>query len=192
MKVDPSGYSWSSIFEFVRTAVTETGRIMGMLTPAYAGCGGAAVADGPLPFGDIAGMIGAAALTAGAIGAGVYNAAKTKSEVKVEEKEKEKEVVKKSPDDVIIYRYGDELYPSENDIAHFPQTLSFTTRKPRYPGYYMTTIEAVNATGALIAVQDGQYHVSVTPVGNYTMEDWYFSGKHHPYTQILESICVER
>ena len=112
--------------------------------------------------------------------------------VKDDARAEEKEEVKDSPDDVIIYRYGDKLYPSQDDIAHFPQTLSFTTKKPRYPGYYMTTIGAVNATGTLKAVQDGRYHVSVSPVGVGTMEDWYCGGKYHPYTQILESICVER
>lgn len=54
-RVDPTGHFWSEIWEFAKTAVTEIGKAIGVLSPAYAGCGGAAVADGLLPVGDIIG-----------------------------------------------------------------------------------------------------------------------------------------
>ena len=44
-RVDPTGHFWSEIWEFAKTAVTEIGKAIGVLSPAYAGCGGAAVAD---------------------------------------------------------------------------------------------------------------------------------------------------
>ena len=87
-RVDPTGHFWSEIWEFAKTAVTEIGKAIGVLSPAYAGCGGAAVADGPLPIGDIIGAAGAALLTVGAIGYGIYQAAQAPaiSVPKVEEK----------------------------------------------------------------------------------------------------------
>ena len=64
------------------------------MSPAYAGCGGVAVADGPLPFGDIAAISGAALITVGAIGYGIYQAATAPApiaipEIKLEVKEKD-------------------------------------------------------------------------------------------------------
>lgn len=47
--------------------------------------------------------------------------------------------------------------------------LSFST-VPK-PGSAMTTIETLNTTGLVYAVQDGPTHVSVRPIGG-TMEDW--------------------
>ena len=90
-RVDPTGHFWSEIWEFAKTAVTEIGKAIGVLSPAYAGCGGAAVADGPLPIGDIIGAAGAILLTAGAIGYGIYQAtqAPSISIPKAEEKEKD-------------------------------------------------------------------------------------------------------
>ena len=54
----------------------EIGKAVWALSPVYAGCGGVAIADGPLPFGDAVGIVGAVLLTAGAIGYGIYQAAK--------------------------------------------------------------------------------------------------------------------
>ena len=104
--------------------------------------------------------------------------------------EAEKEGVKDVPDDVVyIYRYGSQLYPTAKDVASLYPALSFTTKEPLYPGYYMTTLEAINSTGRLIAVRDNQFHVSVYPVG-YTLEDWHYGGNQHPCTILLKSICI--
>jgi len=54
----------------------------------------------------------------------------------------------------------------------------------------MTTIEAVNATGILIAVQDGKRHVSVYPVGT-TMEGWKNAGTGSIWTMTLKSIVIK-
>ena len=51
-RVDSTGYFWGEIWEFAKTAVSEIGKAIGVMSPAYAGCGGAAVADGPLPIGN--------------------------------------------------------------------------------------------------------------------------------------------
>ena len=74
-RVDHTGQFWSEIWEFAKTAVAEIGYAIGLMSPAYAGCGGMAIVDGPLPFGDIVAAAGVALLTVGAIGYGIYQAA---------------------------------------------------------------------------------------------------------------------
>ena len=103
-RVDHTGQFWSEIWEFAKTAVAEIGKAMGVMSPAYAGCGGAAVADGPLPFGDIVAAAGAALLTVGAIGYGIYQATQAPaiSVPKVEEKSKDI-VIPKEPDNPVIF-----------------------------------------------------------------------------------------
>ena len=91
MSVNPTGHFFSEIWEFAKIAVAEIGKAISAMSPAYAACGGAAVADGPLPFGDAIGFIGAAAITIGAAGYGIYQATKAPSTSisKAEEKEKD-------------------------------------------------------------------------------------------------------
>ena len=103
-RIDPTGQFWSEIWEFAKTAVAEIGKAMGVMSPVYAGCGGAAVADGPLPFGDIVAAAGAALLTVGAIGYGIYQATQAPaiSVPKVEEKS-EAIVIPKEPDSPVIF-----------------------------------------------------------------------------------------
>ena len=89
-RVDYTGQFWSEIWEFAKAAVTEIGKAMGVMSPAYAGCGGAAAIDGPLPLVDAIGFVGATLITLGSIGYGIYQAAKAidtsilKTEVKAE------------------------------------------------------------------------------------------------------------
>ena len=101
---DPTGQFWSEIWEFAKTAVSEIGKAVGTLSPAYAGCGGAALADGPIPIGDLIGLAGAALLTVGAVGYGIYQATRAPaiSVPKVEEKS-ETIVVPKKPDSPVIF-----------------------------------------------------------------------------------------
>ena len=54
----------------------------------------------------------------------------------------------------------------------------------------MTTIEALNATGIVYAVQDGPTHVSVRPVGA-TMDDWISEGTNSIWTQTVNSVVVK-
>ncbi len=78
-RIDQAGQFWSEIFGFAKATVTEIGRIMGVISPAYAGCGIIAIADGALPNGDIVAITGAALLTVSAIGYGIYLTTKAPS-----------------------------------------------------------------------------------------------------------------
>jgi RHS repeat-associated protein len=97
----------------------------------------------------------------------------------------------RSPD-TKIYRYGygaegiDKLVPTEEDVDE-NSGLSFSTKPGR--GAAMTTINTVNATGVLRAVQDGKTHVSVYPIGG-TVSGWRKAGTSSVWTQTLKRICV--
>ena len=54
----------------------------------------------------------------------------------------------------------------------------------------MTTIEAINATGVVYAVQDGPTHVSVYPVEG-TMADWVGAGPSSVWTYAVKSVVVK-
>ena len=188
-RVDPTGQFWSEIWEFAKTAVTEIGKAMGLMSPAYAGCGGVAVADGPLPFGDIVAAAGAALLTVGAIGYGIYQAAQAPAISIPKAEEKAEAIPAPPPTPTVIYRYGGtnpgNLTPKAKDKY---SGLSFSTI-PR-PGAAVTTIEALNATGVVYAVQDSPTHVSVRPVGA-TMEDWINAGSGSIWTQAVKSVVIK-
>ena len=62
---DPSGLFWQELFEAFRQTMQE-------LTPVYAGAGGIALADGPLPFGDIIAGVLMAGTAVGALGYSAY------------------------------------------------------------------------------------------------------------------------
>ena len=89
----------------------------------------------------------------------------------------------------VIYRYGGtnpgNLTPKGKDKG---SGLSFSTIP--MPGAAMTTIEALNATGVVYAVQDNATHVSVRPVGA-TMEDWINAGSSSIWTQAVKSVVVK-
>ena len=103
-RIDYTGRFWSEIWEFAKTAVTEIGKAMGLMSPAYAGCGGLAVADGALPFTDMVAVAGAALLTVAAIGYGIYQAAQAPatSFSKAEEKI-EAIVIPMKPDNPVVF-----------------------------------------------------------------------------------------
>lgn len=98
-------------------------------------CGSAAV-DGPLSFGDVVAEVGTTLLTIGAIGYGIYQAAKAEA------------IPAFLPNPTVIYRYGgtnqENLIPKAKDKY---TGLSFFT-VPML-GVVMITIEALNATGAV-------------------------------------------
>ena len=88
--------------------------------------------------------------------------------------------------DTQIFRYGGtnpgNLVPRAKDL----QTgLSFSTIPA--PGAATTTIEEVNATGILIAIKDGLYHVSVRPT-NGSIREWYEQGTESEWTLALKGI----
>ena len=188
-RVDPTGQFWSEIWEFAKTAVAEIGKAMGVMSPAYAGCGGAAVADGPLPFGDIVAAAGAALLTVGAIGYGIYQATQAPAISIPKAEEKAEAIPAPPPTPTVIYRYGGtnpgNLTPKAKDKY---TGLSFSTVP--MPGAAMTTIEALNATGVVYAVQDGPTHVGVRPVGA-PIEAWINAGSGSIWIQAVKSVVIK-
>ena len=197
-KVDPTGEFLIELFEFLEMTVSEIGKAMNTMAPAYAGCGGVAVLDGPLPFGDAIAIAGATIITAGVIGYGVYQATQSLSDSfeKTEEKAKAQDIaipVKMDlPEDTVIYRHGGtnpgNLKPREKDVKIFKETglgLSFSL-VPK-PGSAKTTIGDINSTGVLYAVHDYGTHVSVHPIGG-TLEDWYNAGSLSIWTTALKSV----
>ncbi|MFZ5353887.1 MAG: hypothetical protein ACOZCL_14345 [Bacillota bacterium] len=103
-------------------------------------------------------------------------------------------------DPTLIYRYGNpdenkykKLTPRPRDI----DGLSFVTTAPvTGQSFFVTTIEAVNATGVLSALpdrvySDGNMHVPVTPTGIPDIYDWISSYPNanispHEYTIMLK------
>ena len=112
-RIDPTGHFWDEIWEFAKTAVSEIGKAIEGLSPAYIGCGGAAVADGPLPIGDILCAAGVVILTASAIGYGIYQAvyAPPFSVQKAEEKVEEIEITAEPPGPVFFPVNPNDFYP---------------------------------------------------------------------------------
>ena len=102
---------------------------------------------------------------------------------KAEEKEEEKN---KSEEPTVIYRYGGtnpgNLTPKNKDRF---TGLSFSTIP--MPGAAKTTIEELNATGVVFAIQDGPTHVSVRPL-NGTMDDWIKQGSDSKWTKAVKSV----
>ena len=67
--------------------------------------------------------------------------------------------------------------------------LSFSTIPPiNNKTAAVTTIEEVNSTGNLIAVQDGPSHVSIKP-RNGTMSDWIKAGTNSIWTKNIKANC---
>ena len=117
-----------------------------------------------------------------------------KIEAKPKNDIKEKDIAPAIPKDLpkketVIYRYGGtnpgNLTPKAKDKD---SGLSFSTIP--MPGAAMTTIEALNATGVVYAVQDNAVHVSVRPVGA-TMEDWINAGSSSIWTQAVKSAVIK-
>ena len=188
-RIDPTGQFFREIFSFVKTVANEICNAVEALTPAYAGCVGAAMADGPLPIGDAVAAVGAVLLTAGAIGYGIYQAAKAPAVSIPKTEEKAEAIPAPSPNPTVIYRYGGtnpgNLTPKAKDKY---TGLSFSTVP--MPGAAMTTIEALNATGVGYAVQDGPSHVSVRPVGA-AMDAWIIAGSGSIWTQAVKSVVIK-
>lgn len=91
-----------------------------------------------------------------------------------------------------IYRYGGtnpgNLTPRQKDAY---SGLSFSTIPP--PAVFsaaVTTIEALNLTGMVVAIQDSSTHVSVRPVGA-TTQDWIDAGSESVWTKAVKSVVVK-
>ena len=111
---------------------------------------------------------------------------KIDSDSKAKSEEKDTTV---PPHSTTIYRYGGtnpgNLTPKEKDRY---TGLSFSTL-PK-PGAAVTTIEALNATGIVYAIQDSTTHVSVRPIGG-TMDDWIKAGSDSIWTQAVKSVVIK-
>jgi RHS repeat-associated protein len=106
----------------------------------------------------------------------------------------ERKFNRKNP--TVIYRTGSgnstNLTPRPKDVSG----LSYTTVKPLSGPYTATTIEAINATGKLVAIKDGKTHVSVRPVNMKKMQGWINSRENantrpHEYTKLLQALSVK-
>ncbi len=90
---------------------------------------------------------------------------------------------------IVIYRYGGtnpgNLTPRQKDIL---SGLSFSTIPMQNAA--VTTIEAINATGVVYAVQNGRNHVSVKPV-DATVEDWINAGSNSIWTNAVKSFATK-
>ena len=181
--VDPSGYFFSDILSFLDTVLAEAQNTVSSLTPAYAGCAGVALADGPLPFADILAFAGVMALTVGVLAYSVDHACQSSS------KAEEKAATASTP--IYIYRYRGtnpgNLVPTRMD-EKLNSGLSFGLTPQ--PNSWQTTIEAVNSTGVLLAVIDGPAHVSVYPLGG-TVTDWRQAGSSSVWTVALISVSTK-
>jgi len=169
-------------------------------TPMVGGmvlAGSAAVVDGPIPIGDIIGILILGTVV-------VYEllqpttVAQTRSvpiEIELSFPKVKTKFAPPPSTDTAIFRYGGtspgNLTPSPRDVDLFPTTkrgLSFSTI-PK-PGAAMTTMGAVDATPVLYTVKDGLTHVSIFPVG-ITLADWRAHGSESIWTQALKAICVK-
>ena len=95
----------------------------------------------------------------------------------------------------IIYRTGSGSYTNLTPRQKDTGGLSYTTVKPEKT-YTATTVQAINATGKLVAVKDGATHVSVKPVNMSKMTEWINSRENaearpHEYTKILRKLSVK-
>jgi len=56
----------------------------------------------------------------------------------------------------------------------------------------VTTIDALNATGKVIAIQDSPTHVSVIPAPHIgTLQNWIDTGSSHPCTEAVRSVVIK-
>lgn len=96
----------------------------------------------------------------------------------------------------IIYRLGNgnatNLTPRTKDLTG----LSYQLSKPTSGEFTITSIQLINSTGKLIAIKDGNDHVSVIPINITKMQGWIDSRptaltNPHEYTTLLQSISIK-
>ena len=123
------------------------------------------------------------------VGGAIVDYSREQAQAKAKERVEPITKTKSKPKDVIIYRYGGtnpgNLTPKEKDKD---DGLSFSTIPQ--PGSAVTTINTINATGILYAVQDRPFHVSIKPVGA-SMSDWIEAGSNSIWTQTLKSVVIK-
>ena len=184
-RVDPTGQFWKELWDAFTQAIQQA-------SGYFAVAAGVSQLDSPAP--GPADVVAGVLLVGGVLvcaGIATYTAitapAPSISIPKVEEKAEA--IPTTPPSSTVIYRYGGtnpgNLTPKAKD-KH--SGLSFSTVP--MPGAAVTTIEALNATGVVYAVQDSPTHVSVRPVGA-TMEDWINAGSGSIWTQAVKSVVIK-
>ena len=122
----------------------------------------------------------------------VFSWAKTTPREKSNEKENAKAVPKQQWEGTTIYRYGKtnpgNLTPKQKDAT---TGLSFSTIPPP-PGVpaAVTTLESLNATGVVVAIQDSPTHVSVRPVGA-SVQAWIDAGPSSVWTLAVKTVVIK-
>ena len=160
--------------------------------------GGFAGVDGMLPYGDIIGGIIGLGGTIVAGGVWVYDSvvAHYTEARSATINATIASIKEKDSSDVVIYRSGSgnatNLTPREVDITG----LSYSTVMPTSGSFTVTSINTINATGVLKAVQDGSKHVSVSTVNPSKMKEWIKSRptallQPHEYTKLLQNISTK-
>ncbi len=182
MFMDPSGH----------IAETAAGVLLYLLYQAAKAVFAAAVAT----------TAAAVAVVAGAETGKAISNSKAEADAKPAIQEKVKEQQEKGTK---IYRSASGTYMSltprpgiDDDFRSAKCGLSFYLKPPTDgKKYVVTTIEAVNATGVLMAVQNGPNHVSVVPTvcTPNILKEWSATRptadiNPHPYTRILRAICL--
>ena len=169
-----------------------------------------AVADGPLPIGDAIGaliIVGALLIAggvlvydtvtaAGKISQAIDNLEKMVRAEQAASQAKSDSLARtkiKDPKSRTIYRKGSgngtNLTPRIVDVNGLSYQLSVPVVRP----YTFTTMEAVNATGILLALKDGPDHVSIVPLNRAKMQEWINSRPNalsspHPFTQVSQTL----
>ena len=185
MFVDPTGQFWKELWDAFTQKIQQA-------SGYFAVAAGVSQVDTPVP--GPADVVSGGMLLGGVLvcaGIAIYTAitapAPSISIPKAEEKEEA--IPTTPPSSTVIYRYGGtnpgNLTPKAKDKY---SGLSFSTVP--MPGAAVTTIEALNATGVVYAVQDSPTHVSVRPVGA-TMEDWINAGSGSIWTQAVKSVVIK-
>ena len=122
----------------------------------------------------------------------VFSWAKTTPREKSNEKENARAVPKQQWEGTTIYRYGKtnpgNLTPKQKDAT---TGLSFSTIPPP-PGVpaAVTTLESLNATGVVVAIQDSPTHVSVRPVGA-SVQAWIDAGPSSVWTLAVKTVVIK-
>ncbi len=184
-RIDPTGNFWKELWDaFTQTILKASGY--------FAVAAGVSQVDTPAP--GLADVVSGVLLLGGVLvcaGIATYTAITAPApSISIPKAEEKSEAIPTTPpSSTVIYRYGGtnpgNLTPKAKDKY---SGLSFSTVP--MPGAAVTTIEALNATGVVYAVQDGPTHVSVRPVGA-TMEDWINAGSDSIWTQAVKSVVIK-
>ena len=182
-QTDSTGMFWEELWDSLTQTVSQANGYFSIAA-------GVALMDTPAP--GVADIVAGAMLITGLLvctGISTYSTITTKTQSITKTEEKVVAIPAPSSSTTVIYRYGGvnpgNLTPRKKDRF---TGLSFSTIP--MPGAAKTTIEAINLTGVVYAIQDGPTHVSVRPLGG-TMDDWIDAGAQSIWTQAVKSVVIK-